>query len=530
MNDILEYWPFPYEPRENQKQALRWLAEQEAKYLLLEAPVGSGKSNIGITYSRYLDRDSKRRTLGNSFILTPQRILQDQYEKSFLSNKKINLASLYGKSNYECSDKKTTCDIGSIFNKCDSCPYQSAKNHAKHANDVVLNYRLALLAFAFTKTFNKRNLAILDECHNTETHLVQFDTMRITYKRCEKYGLKFKTFDDISKALKWLNEYYVPEMETIVEKLEDEAETIIDKPRSSITKADMNTVREANKLREHLDEAVMTIMRKESYVHQHFALVNDSKSFEFKRLKGDTAFRSYLEPQADKFLFMSSTILDKDGFCSDIGIPSNQTAFLSLGSEFPPENRKVVYMPQMKMNASWRRDENETNRSKMIDMINKILEMHENESGIIHTGNFQIAQWLVNAVNSSHRVYHHNPDTGDSRDAVITAFLGDPKPSILISPSITEGLDLKDDLGRFAIFAKIPFGNLGDQWIKRRMEMSSNWYQRKALTDIIQGGGRVVRSSDDWGTTYILDQSWTYLQHQTKHMIPQWWKDGYIKL
>ncbi len=55
MSNILDFWPFPYKPRPNQITALEWLAEQDATYLLLEAPVGAGKSNIGITYSHYMD-------------------------------------------------------------------------------------------------------------------------------------------------------------------------------------------------------------------------------------------------------------------------------------------------------------------------------------------------------------------------------------------------------------------------------------------------------------------------------------------
>jgi len=119
---------------------------------------------------------------------------------------------------------------------------------------------------------------------------------------------------------------------------------------------------------------------------------------------------------------------------------------------------------------------------------------------------------------------------GDDRGAVIRQFTGITKPSILISPSITEGLDLVDDLARFAIFAKVPFGYMGDQWIKRRMQMSNEWYQRRAVISIIQGGGRVVRSKEDWGVVYILDESWGFLYNQTRNRIPQWWKDAYQRM
>jgi Rad3-related DNA helicase len=59
------------------------------------------------------------------------------------------------------------------------------------------------------------------------------------------------------------------------------------------------------------------------------------------------------------------------------------------------------------------------------------------------------------------------------------------------------------------------------------MEMSMEWYQRRAITHIIQGGGRIVRALDDDGIVYILDESFGYLYRQTYNIIPQWWKDSY---
>jgi len=232
---------------------------------------------------------------------------------------------------------------------------------------------------------------------------------------------------------------------------------------------------------------------------------------------------------ANRFLFMSSTILDKDGFCSDLGIDPKDAAFLSLESEFDIDNRPVYYMPQMKMNYTWNQPENKQNRNDMLSSIKRLLEIHKGDSGIIHTANFQVAEWLVEQLTGEidHDIFHHNPSSGDDRNSIIYAFISSPNPGVLISPSSTEGLDLKDDLGRFAIFVKTPFGYLGDQWIKRRMEMSPEWYSRRALIDIIQGGGRVVRGENDHGYVYILDGSFGMLYNRSYHLIPKWWREAY---
>jgi len=229
---------------------------------------------------------------------------------------------------------------------------------------------------------------------------------------------------------------------------------------------------------------------------------------------------------AEKFLLMSSTILNHKSFCRDLGIDPSKAAFLSMESEFPSDERPVYYVPKMRMNAQWKSDDNNAQLKNYIDYMTQIINMHENDSGIIHTTNFAIAEYLVKNLKVPHRILHHNPDGRDDRNKVINAFTRNKKPSILISPSITEGLDLVDDMARFAIFAKLGFPYMGDQWIKARMQLSKEWYQRQTNINLIQGCGRIVRSNTDWGNVYILDSSFGYLYSQTSHMFPDWWKDS----
>lgn len=520
------YWPFQSPPRDNQVRALEWLEKQDAKYLILESPVGSGKSNIGIAYGQYLK--------GKSYILTPQRILQAQYEESFGGVNAVNLASFYGKSNYTCHEKNTTCDVGSIVKpQCDSCPFVVAKRRAASATNTVLNYKLALLQFAYgMKTFKKRELIVMDECHTLENHLIDFDALKITDWRCKRYNIRFELQKTIPDALQWMSKTYLPKIRKALADMEQECEDIQYKAEDGqrLTNAEIKRLREYDELSDHVDEAGMLAVRDPESVNTNYVLVHEPLAFQFKRLYGAYTFARLIKPNANRFLFMSSTVLNQKGFCKDLGIDPEESAFLSLDSDFPKENRPVYYLPTMKMNAGWNAPEKTKDRLTMSKGIVEIVKSHKDDTGIIHTGNFKIAEWMVRELKDAkvpHEIYHHNPNSGDDRNSVIEAFTNAVNPRILISPSSTEGLDLKEDLGRFAIFAKVPFGNLGDQWIKRRMELSTEWYQRQALINIIQGGGRVVRSKDDWGRVYILDASWAYLYKMTYMQIPQWWRDAY---
>ena len=522
-------WPIPeFEPRPIQTTALEWIQDQypDTKYFFVQAPVGSGKSLIGMTAAKWMAQQAGER-YNHSYILTPQRILQRQYEQAF---DKTMLASLYGKSNYTCRTRNTTCDIGGVLRPpCNPCPYRTAKGKAIYAKNTVLNYKIALLAFKYTGIFKRRPLIILDECHTVEEYLTEIDAAVITSGRAKTYGVKWEQHDQLEQAYQWTNEVYLPKVDMYLNDLDSELSHIIHNEFAEPTDAELKKLRELNKLNEHVDTIREVTIKPIEEVNQLFVFVHDKETKKFKRLNGGYNFKRILNPYGDKFLFMSSTILNYRGYCRDLDIDPEQSAYIDLTSEFKPESRPVFFMPQTKMNAQWNKPDNTLGRSKMISKIMEILEMHKDDSGIIHTGNFAIARWLVENLELSapQKIYHHNPESGDDRNSVIDAFQADPKPAILISPSITEGLDLKDDLARFAIIVKCGFPYLGDQWIKRRMQLSKEWYNRRTVINIIQGAGRIVRSKEDWGNTYILDTSWQYLYNQTQDHIPQWWKDAY---
>ncbi len=521
MSEIMNFWVLDQPPRKTQVQVLDWLQRQTKKYLVIQMPVGSGKSVIGMTYSRFMSNH-----VGNCFILTPQKILQHQYEQSFKNDR---LVSLYGKSNYTCKNQHSTCEVGQRMSKgqCPNCPWMKKRTEAIAAPNVVLNYKLALLYFANADFFRKRKLIVCDEAHTLEQHLVDFDCPIIKRELAISLKVEWIKPKDMSHAQDWLLDQFIPALMSRINLLSPEIEAIIES--GSLSKREAQQVQDYDRLVELFNELSTLAALTTDVLNASRVLVHNDLEISFKRIKGDHAFNHILNGFADRFLFMSSTIIDPVKFCEDLGIDPNQMAFLDIDSEFEIENRPVFYTPMMKVNASWNDPERREERDELIDGINSILQLHKNESGIIHTGNFKLAEFLVKNIDSDHHIIDHNSSSDMDRDTAIKQYLHQAShtPTILISPSCTEGLDLVDDLGRFAIFAKVPYGNLTDQWIKRRMELSSEWYKRQALVSIIQGGGRVVRSPTDHGSVYIMDANWSTLYSAVQRSVPQWWKDAY---
>ncbi|MFY9794396.1 MAG: helicase C-terminal domain-containing protein [Candidatus Nitrosopolaris sp.] len=108
------------------------------------------------------------------------------------------------------------------------------------------------------------------------------------------------------------------------------------------------------------------------------------------------------------------------------------------------------------------------------------------------------------------------------RDEVIAEHVNSTKPTVLISPSLHTGLDLKDDLSRFQVITKVPYPNLGDRWINEKKKMSGQWYNWQTALKLVQGYGRSIRSKEVWAKTYVLDSAFGYFTKKNNNILPDW--------
>jgi Rad3-related DNA helicase len=146
--------------------------------------------------------------------------------------------------------------------------------------------------------------------------------------------------------------------------------------------------------------------------------------------------------------------------------------------------------------------EREQNLPKVVKTLDKILEKHKGQSGIIHAGSYDFMDY-INA-KSKHRFSFITYDSAKERGGAIDLF-NKTDGKVLLGPSLLEGLDLKDEKSRFQIFFKVPYPSLGDPLVKAKMQAFPGWYDWKTGISIQQGAGRSIRSKDDWAVTYILD-------------------------
>jgi Rad3-related DNA helicase len=152
--------------------------------------------------------------------------------------------------------------------------------------------------------------------------------------------------------------------------------------------------------------------------------------------------------------------------------------------------------------------------------LQKILEKNDKNKGIIHTSNYELSNWIKTAIKDGRLLFHDS----QTREKTLEQHLTSKLETVLVSPSMINGVDLKDDFSRFQVILKVPFPNLVSTKIKKRLETRPDWYNWKTLVDLLQAYGRSIRNDDDWAETYILDECFD--QILDKKTVPQYFLEA----
>jgi Rad3-related DNA helicase len=152
----------------------------------------------------------------------------------------------------------------------------------------------------------------------------------------------------------------------------------------------------------------------------------------------------------------------------------------------------------------------------MAEVVSMLLDQHADVKGVIHCTTYRIAKYLQENVRTNRFLAHDS----SNRDEILKKHLTCKEPSVLLSPSMMEGIDLADDASRFQLLCKIPYPYLGDLVTKKRMERNKLWYPYTALKAIIQAFGRSVRNDKDHAVSYILDADWEQFYRRNTDLFP----------
>ncbi len=174
---------------------------------------------------------------------------------------------------------------------------------------------------------------------------------------------------------------------------------------------------------------------------------------------------SYFNTILDKgsiSLLMSATILSKDHLCKTTGLDPEKVKFLRIeDSDFPVKNRPIHLM-----NVAWLSAKTmNLSMPKIAQAVDNIMSIHRNEKGIIHTTSYSQLQFIRDNISKENASRLIETASSLDRSEVLKKHYESKNQSVLISPSLHLGVDLKDDLSRFQVIVKVPYPDLTDKKI-----------------------------------------------------------------
>ena len=529
------YYPLKYKPRDQQIEMLNFTKNSinsGKKFILLNAATGSGKSYYTIMmsnwYKTYINKSAK------FDIITNSKILQEQYKNEF-----DFIHDLRGQSNYKCSRHNTDCRTGKELNKaskqmpCGSCPYDADKEAWINGDISLTNFHLFnSFAFFVPETLNVRsaNVLFLDEAHSMEEVFCDFISVKLSPRILKNYGMEAKTieryerkFNDIKTAggfINFIENDFVP---YIVELRQEFDDMLKDVSESKLKVIYANYIDYIDSAEEKFSGLLKDFEKNESnWTLDITKLKGGEIELIMQPIWGNVYLNDIIWSRYDHVIFMSGTLLNKDIFSNIVGIDPSITEYIDVKSTFPVKNRKIYYVNCGKMNFSSKSD----TFKNQIPVIEKILKKYINDKGIIHTTNYEISNWIKENIKDNRLVFHNS----DDREEILSKHLKNKKSSVIVSPSMTNGLDLNNELSRFQIILKMPFPNLGSNKIKARKDSNPESYKIKTCQDLIQSYGRSIRSETDYADTYILDSNFNDLLKYSSKYFPKWFMEAIVFL
>lgn len=544
VGNLLNFFPDTYTPNTQQVKLIKNIEqafEDGYKFVVCAAPTGSGKSFVSKTLSNVSSSPTrdfvdivtsylayKKNSLGaysyeeectktpsfGAFALTITKSLQDQY-KSLFSDVEI----LKGKSNYQCDvDPSVNVEIGpcihssklkeDCWNK-NRCPYYASRNKAITSPFTTLNYNMF---FSLPKHIKHREYIICDEASELEDQIVKEFSLRLSFDFLKKSKIIIPPIphSDYGKLCKWLSVVNL----RISDKVEDLKETI--NTKTKVIDAFINEKKAELIALKILHNKITLIL--DTWSDSEYLLESDAKSVSFTPLKVNK-LAHHLFRYGDKIILMSATIIDPHNFCKSLGI--DKFKYIEADSTFDPVKAPIYVQTKTKLNYSNLKQ----NLPQIKKQIIEICKFHSNDKGIIHTHSNYITEYLRNNIFDSRFLFR---EPGINNEELIKRHSDTEDPTILASPSMSHGVDLKDDLARFQIIIKAPFLPTTNKRVKELMKVDSIWYTNKMLSSLIQSCGRGVRSHKDHCVTYILDGTIIDYVMRNKHKLPKYFLDRFV--
>ena len=383
------------------------------------------------------------------------------------------------------------------------CEYFDQLNIALTSSHSIFNYSNFLAFLPNTKTLLPRELLVLDEGHLLEKEIVKFRGLSLSKRRWKRYIQNLELIDHGYDNLeKWID--FLIELESkmltlvgntsLIELLALQRE--IRYNRDGVTKGETNQnnnweqknqrvtsasdlyesdeeiaqeyqegvskISSAKNISEELavdaqrDTERLTITINNILSNPRNWIISEIKKEDYEVVKVELKpldISPYCRPvfeKCSKVLIMSATILNPKAFCRSVGLEYDKDVkFIQVKSDFPVENRPIYPLNIAYLNFN--NLQLPEVKSSITKTVEKIMTIHKNDKGIIHTTSYEQLNFIKDNMSqeNARRLIVTDPEI--QRDEVIQEHINSIKPTVLISPSLHTGLDLKENFLDFRL-------------------------------------------------------------------------------
>ncbi len=480
--------------------ALDTFLNRNLKFWFLNGPPGVGKSVIAAAVGRLL----QVRTL----FLTHTIQLQEQYVQKTMKD----AATATGKRNHPCLEAVlpgwTAEDCGQCKQATpEGCSYWQQMFKALDANELVLNYAYATRVLqgnhmkplcegaegmcSGCNPFRQDvKLLVCDEGHLAHDAIVSAAQVSLNKRSFEAEGFTLPETNNLGTWIDW-------------------AQVSGSKARGTLKAA--VEARNLPRLRRcrMIVERLATLARMDEDDEEIVVSVTE-RGAEVQPLWGWDYAQDMLMKKFERVILMSATLGDPEVLSRKLSIDEREYAYADLSSPFPVENRRVWRWPVVKVNARTP----DAEMQHLVAAADAVIDKFPQRKGIVHSVSHKLAQYFYANSRHQERLLVH-----DARDKMVALerYTSSLQPLVLVTASFTTGLDLPGMIG-FQVLLKVPFGNLGDEVTRWRMEwgegddrFGKKNYQAEAMNTVVQACGRGVRTPTDVCHTFILDSNFGYL-------------------
>ncbi|MDY6819253.1 MAG: ATP-dependent DNA helicase [Halobacteriales archaeon] len=519
---IIDAFPAP-SFRENQRAALEDIAsafEAGNDVVLVRAPTGSGKSLLARAVMGTARRpgEAAAHEVVGAYYTTPQVSQLDAVEADDLLD---DLSVIRGKHNYDCilpGETDTPVDRAPCARERDfdcpkqhKCPYFSDRAIAANRN-----YAAMTLAYfmrtAGSDVFGKRDVVVIDEAHGLAEWAEMYATIELNADTVPVWeDVTVPTVDGLEDA--------VAAAETILAACE---RRLTEFRRTHELTAEQTAARD--RLTERQRELNWFIEDARDLDSATTWLVDQAGggAITIKPVNPARYLHHTVWDRGNTFVLLSATILEKAAFCRSVGLDPDRTALVEVDHTFPIEHRPLVDVTRGRMTY----DNRDETLPKIARLLVRLMATHPDEKGIVHAHSYAIQSGLARRLREmgvGDRLHVHDRD---EREAELDAWQARDDPAVFLSVTMEEALDLQGDMARWQVLCKAPFPNTNDARVAHRLQDDQwAWYYRTALRTVIQACGRVVRSPDDYGVTYLADTSLLDLFDRAGASMPAWFRE-----